>query len=147
MTKSVLIIYTGGTIGMVNDPATGALCPFDFEQIAKAVPEIREFGFSINSYTLPEIIDSSDLKPALGRPVPNHSGQIRSVLRIRHSARDRYDGLFSRSPELHAEQSDKTGCFHRFTTSDRYHTYRWSGKSDCSIRNCSSDHRRQGSCT
>ena len=50
MTKSVLIIYTGGTIGMVNDPATGALCPFDFEQIAKAVPEIREFGFSINSY-------------------------------------------------------------------------------------------------
>ena len=51
MTKSVLIIYTGGTIGMVNDPATGALCPFDFEQIAKAVPEIREFGFSINSYT------------------------------------------------------------------------------------------------
>ena len=53
MTKSVLIIYTGGTIGMVNDPATGALCPFDFEQIAKAVPEIREFGFSINSYTLP----------------------------------------------------------------------------------------------
>lgn len=66
MTKSVLIIYTGGTIGMVNDPATGALCPFDFEQIAKAVPEIREFGFSINSYTLPEIIDSSDLKPHFG---------------------------------------------------------------------------------
>lgn len=36
MTKSVLIIYTGGTIGMVNDPATGALCPFDFEQIAES---------------------------------------------------------------------------------------------------------------
>ena len=65
MTKSVLIIYTGGTIGMVNDPATGALCPFNFEQIAKAVPEIREFGFSIDSYTLPEIIDSSDLKPTV----------------------------------------------------------------------------------
>ena len=41
MTKSVLIIYTGGTIGMVNDPATGALCPFDFEQIAKAVPDVQ----------------------------------------------------------------------------------------------------------
>jgi len=65
MTKSVLIIYTGGTIGMVNDPDTGALCPFDFGQIAKAVPEIKEFGFSIDSYTLPEIIDSSDLKPSL----------------------------------------------------------------------------------
>lgn len=62
-TKSVLIIYTGGTIGMVNDPETGALCPFNFEQIAKAVPEIKEFGFTIDSYTLPEIIDSSDIQP------------------------------------------------------------------------------------
>ncbi|MDE7074879.1 MAG: asparaginase domain-containing protein, partial [Odoribacter sp.] len=63
--KSVLIIYTGGTIGMVNDPETGALCPFNFEQIAKTVPEIREFGFNIDSYTLPEIIDSSDLRPTM----------------------------------------------------------------------------------
>lgn len=65
MERSILIIYTGGTIGMVNDPETGALCPFNFEQIAKAVPEIKEFGFAIDSYTLPEIIDSSDLKPDL----------------------------------------------------------------------------------
>ena len=65
MTKSVLIIYTGGTIGMVNDPETGALCPFNFEQIAKAVPEIKEFGFNIDSYTLPQIIDSSDLQPTV----------------------------------------------------------------------------------
>lgn len=63
--KSVLIIYTGGTIGMVNDPETGALCPFNFEEIAKAVPEIKEFSFHIDSYTLPEIIDSSDLQPAV----------------------------------------------------------------------------------
>ena len=63
--QAVLIIYTGGTIGMTNDPATGALCPFDFDQIVKTVPEIREFGFRIDSHTLPEIIDSSDLKPQL----------------------------------------------------------------------------------
>ncbi len=65
MKKSVLIIYTGGTIGMINDPETGALCPFNFEQIAQEVPEIKEFGFTIDSYTLPEIIDSSDVKPCL----------------------------------------------------------------------------------
>lgn len=65
MKKSVLIIYTGGTIGMINDPETGALCPFNFEQIAQEVPEIKEFGFTIDSYTLPEIIDSSDVKPSL----------------------------------------------------------------------------------
>ena len=60
MTKPVLIIYTGGTIGMVNDPETGALCPFNFDQIACEVPEIKEFGF-----TLPVIIDSSVLQPLL----------------------------------------------------------------------------------
>ena len=50
---------------MVNDPETGALCPFNFDQIACEVPEIKEFGFTIDSYTLPEIIDSSDLQPQL----------------------------------------------------------------------------------
>ncbi len=65
MNKSVLIIYTGGTIGMINNSETGALCPFNFEQIASEVPEIKEFGFTIDSYTLPNIIDSSDVKPAL----------------------------------------------------------------------------------
>ena len=50
---------------MINDPVTGALCPFDFDQIAKEVPEIREFDFSIDSHTLPEIIDSSDVQPRL----------------------------------------------------------------------------------
>ena len=63
MNKSVLIIYTGGTIGMINNPETGALCPFNFEQIVNEVPEIKEFGFDIDSYTLPELIDSSDVKP------------------------------------------------------------------------------------
>ncbi|MDR0765499.1 MAG: asparaginase [Odoribacteraceae bacterium] len=65
MEKSVLVIYTGGTIGMVNDPATGVLCPFNFDQISLEVPEIREFDFNIDNYTLPELIDSSDLRPAL----------------------------------------------------------------------------------
>ena len=52
---------------MINDPVTGALCPFDFDQIAEEVPEIQEFGFAIDTYTLPEIIDSSDVQPWLWR--------------------------------------------------------------------------------
>ncbi|MBP3419452.1 MAG: asparaginase [Marinifilaceae bacterium] len=63
MSKGVLIIYTGGTIGMIQDPETGSLKPFDFENIATAVPEISEFKFDIGHYTLPEIIDSSDINP------------------------------------------------------------------------------------
>ncbi|MDR1415649.1 MAG: asparaginase [Odoribacteraceae bacterium] len=65
METSILIIYTGGTIGMVNDPETGVLCPFNFNQIASEVPELREFGFTIDNIALPEIIDSSDLRPSL----------------------------------------------------------------------------------
>jgi L-asparaginase len=83
MEKSILIIYTGGTIGMVNDPETGVLCPFDFNQIASEVPEIREFDFNIDSYTLPEIIDSSDLRPTLW-------GELCRVILERH---ERYHGF------------------------------------------------------
>ncbi|MCK9180818.1 MAG: asparaginase [Bacteroides sp.] len=63
MDKSILIIYTGGTIGMINDSKTGALCPFDFDRIAKEVPEINEFDFKIDTITLPKLIDSSDQNP------------------------------------------------------------------------------------
>lgn len=61
--KGVLIIYTGGTIGMVNDPVTGSLCPFSFEEIVKEVPEIQEFDFEIDTLIFEELIDSSNLKP------------------------------------------------------------------------------------
>ena len=61
--KGVLIIYTGGTIGMINDPVTGSLCPFSFEEIAKEVPEIQEFNFNIDTLIFEELIDSSNLKP------------------------------------------------------------------------------------
>ena len=38
---SILIIYTGGTIGMVHDPETGSLVPIDFKHISDHVPELR----------------------------------------------------------------------------------------------------------
>lgn len=60
---SILIIYTGGTIGMVNDPETGSLRPFDFDHIVKQVPELKEFGFNLQSIAFDPLIDSSDLSP------------------------------------------------------------------------------------
>ena len=60
---SILIIYTGGTIGMVNDPVTGALVPIDFRHISDQVPELRRFGFSLESVTFDPVIDSSDVSP------------------------------------------------------------------------------------
>lgn len=63
--KSVLIIYTGGTIGMKEDPSDGTLKPFDFSQIKEEVPELNKFNVQIDSYTFDPLIDSSDVEPSL----------------------------------------------------------------------------------
>jgi L-asparaginase len=62
---SILVIYTGGTIGMVEDSATGALNPFDFEHLTDQVPEIRKFNYTIDSLSFDPIIDSSNMEPAV----------------------------------------------------------------------------------
>jgi len=65
MNASVLIIYTGGTIGMKEDPSDGTLKPFDFSQIKEEVPELNKFDVRIDSYTFDPLIDSSDVEPSL----------------------------------------------------------------------------------
>ena len=63
--SSILLIYTGGTIGMKEDPSVQALRPFDFSQILDEVPELGKFAYRIDSYTFDPIIDSSDVEPSL----------------------------------------------------------------------------------
>jgi L-asparaginase len=65
MTDKVLLIYTGGTIGMNRNPKTGALEPFDFEQLLCRVPELEQFKTEIATYQFNPPIDSSDMSPAL----------------------------------------------------------------------------------
>ena len=64
-TSKVLLIYTGGTIGMNRNPRTGALEPFDFEQLLIHVPELRQFDTEIHTYQFVPPIDSSDMSPRL----------------------------------------------------------------------------------
>lgn len=64
MKSSVLLIYTGGTIGMHTDPESGALVPFDFTNIYKEFPALRSLEVDIE--VLPfEPIDSSNASPEL----------------------------------------------------------------------------------
>jgi len=51
---SVLLIYTGGTIGMVNDPVTGSLVPVDFEHLSDQVPELRKFSYDLRQEKYPD---------------------------------------------------------------------------------------------
>ena len=63
--SSILLIYTGGTIGMKVDPTLQALTPFDFKQILEEVPELRKFAYRIDSWTFDPLIDSSGVEPSL----------------------------------------------------------------------------------
>ncbi|MBQ6087638.1 MAG: type I asparaginase [Bacteroidales bacterium] len=81
--SSILMIYTGGTIGMKQDPMKQALTPFDFSQILQEVPEMRKFAFRIDSFTFDPLIDSSDVEPSLWQ-------RLATLIRDRY---DDYDGF------------------------------------------------------
>ena len=82
-TSSVLLIYTGGTIGMKEDPVDGTLKPFNFNSLLEEVPELRKFGLTIDSYTFSPLIDSSDVEPALWQ-------SLAGLIRERY---EQYDGF------------------------------------------------------
>lgn len=62
---SVLLIYTGGTIGMIENPETGALENFNFDHLLQHVPELKRFNYRISSYQFNPPIDSSDMEPPM----------------------------------------------------------------------------------
>ena len=57
------MIYTGGTIGMKQDEKTMALVPVDISQIEVEVPELKKFGYKIDTCSFDPVIDSSDITP------------------------------------------------------------------------------------
>lgn len=61
---SLLVIYTGGTLGMVYNESERHLVPFDFEQIMEKIPELNEFEFSLTVISFNQLIDSANVTPA-----------------------------------------------------------------------------------
>lgn len=83
MTPShILLVYTGGTIGSVEDPDTGALKPLNFDHLRNRVPEVDALEVELNFESLAPI-DSSDM-------TPDRWGELARLLFLR---RDRYDGF------------------------------------------------------
>jgi L-asparaginase len=80
--EKVLIVYTGGTIGMVQDE-NGSLHPFALDRIYDAVPQLRACSYGIDSVTLDNIIDSSNMTPAMW-------SDIASIIESRYND---YDGF------------------------------------------------------
>lgn len=60
---SILLVYTGGTIGMIKDYETGALKAFDFDQLLQNIPELRLLDCEISTSSFDTPIDSSNMNP------------------------------------------------------------------------------------
>lgn len=76
--SSILIIYTGGTIGMVENSETGVLEPFDFDYLQENVPELQHIGCNIAVEQFCPPIDSSAIKPE-------------QWTKVAHMIQDKYD--------------------------------------------------------
>lgn len=63
MKPRILIIYTGGTIGMIEDPVSKALRPFDFDHLMENVPKVKMLDYDIDNIQFDPPIDSSDMSP------------------------------------------------------------------------------------
>ena len=79
----ILIIYTGGTIGMIENPETGALQPFDFSHLMDNVPKVKKLHYEIDNVQFDPPIDSSNMDPS-------HWRDIALAIEERY---DRYDGF------------------------------------------------------
>lgn len=60
---SILLIYTGGTIGMMENPETGVLESFNFQHLKDNMPELKKLGYSVSSIQFDPPLDSSDIGP------------------------------------------------------------------------------------
>ncbi len=83
MRSSILIIYTGGTIGMKTDAVTGALVPFDFSAIYDEFPSLKRLNVDIDVHTVSPVIDSSNVEPT-------HWIALAELIRDNYA---RYDGF------------------------------------------------------
>lgn len=79
----LLIIYTGGTIGMIENPDTRALEPFDFNHLIDNVPKLKMLDFTIDNYQFDDPIDSSMMNTG-------HWGDIARVIEENYES---YDGF------------------------------------------------------
>ena len=61
---NILLIYTGGTIGMIKDSVTGALENFNFNDLLESIPELNLLDCNISSKSFSNPIDSSNMKPS-----------------------------------------------------------------------------------
>ena len=79
----ILMIYTGGTIGMIEDPVSHTLKPFDFDHLIENVPKIAQLGYDIDHVQFNPPIDSSNMNPECWKEIAKYIAD----------GYDKYDGF------------------------------------------------------
>ena len=79
----ILIIYTGGTIGMIENSESGALEPFNFDHLIDNVPKIKMLDYDIDNYQFEIPLDSSAMTPQ----------DWMRIVRVIEKGYDCYDGF------------------------------------------------------
>lgn len=79
----ILLIYTGGTIGMIENPTTHSLEPFDFDHLIDNVPKIKMLDYDLDHIQFECPIDSSTI-------TPTHWREIATIIADRYQ---QYDGF------------------------------------------------------
>lgn len=79
----VLMIYTGGTIGMINDPKTGALKAFDFNHLSNQIPELDRLNVRLSAISFEQPVDSSEM----------HPGYWKKIAEMVSGNKEEYDGF------------------------------------------------------
>lgn len=83
MRPRILIIYTGGTIGMIENPETHTLQPFDFTHLMDNVPKVKKLQYDIENIQFHPPIDSSNMNP----------GHWAEIARAIEENYDQFDGF------------------------------------------------------
>ncbi|MBN2745243.1 MAG: asparaginase [Bacteroidales bacterium] len=83
METSILIIYTGGTIGMMKDQETGVLKPFNFDHLYTYIPALKNFNYQLDFVCFDPLIDSSNM-------APEHWIRLTEIV---HENYEKYDGF------------------------------------------------------
>lgn len=81
MKPQILLIYTGGTIGMIKDPITASLQAFDFDSLLDRIPELNLLDCSIDTVSFKTPIDSSNINPS-------HWVEIATIIEKKYAAHD-----------------------------------------------------------
>ena len=77
----ILLIYTGGTIGMVKDYRSGTLKPFDFKKLEENIPELGQLACQIKPISFKDPIDSSNMNT-------DHWIEIASIIEKHYDSHD-----------------------------------------------------------